>query len=82
VRDGVELALTYLESELLRYLIEHAGEAVSRAELLNKVWGYDRYPSTRTVDTHVLNLRRKLEADPAAPRYLLTVHGIGYKFVP
>ena len=70
------------EAELLRYLIERPGEAVSRTELLNKVWGYDRYPTTRTVDTHMLNLRRKLEPDPHEPRYLITVHGIGYKFVP
>jgi len=82
VRDGEETPLTYLEAELMRYLIDRAGEAISRAELLNKVWGYDRYPTTRTVDTHVLNLRRKLEPDPAEPRHLLTVHGIGYKFVP
>ena len=82
LKDGEEFALTYLESELMRYLTSHPGEAVSRAELLNKVWGYDRYPTTRTVDTHMLNLRRKIERDPAEPRYLLTVHGIGYKFVP
>ena len=81
VRDGQEHSLTYLESELLRYLIERPGEAVSRNELLNRVWGYDRYPTTRTVDTHVLNLRRKLEPDPKQPRHLLTVHGIGYKFL-
>ncbi|MHC4393830.1 MAG: response regulator transcription factor [Planctomycetota bacterium] len=82
VKNGEETALTYLESELLRYLTARPAEAVSRSELLNKVWGYDRFPSTRTVDTHMLNLRRKLEDDPAQPRYLLTVHGIGYKFVP
>lgn len=79
---GEERALTYLESELLRYLIERPGEAVARARLLDEVWGYDRFPTTRTVDTHVLNLRRKLEPDPASPRYLVTVHGKGYKFVP
>ena len=76
-----EVALTYLESELLRYLVERAGQAVDRLELLNQVWGYDRYPTTRTVDTHVLNLRRKLEPDPKHPTHLLTVHGVGYKFV-
>ncbi len=81
VRDGEEHALTHLESELLRYLIGRRGEAVSRRELLDRVWGYDSYPSTRTVDTHVHALRRKLEPDPGAPRHLLTVHGIGYKFV-
>ncbi|MEZ6184436.1 MAG: response regulator transcription factor [Planctomycetota bacterium] len=76
-----EIALTYLESELLRYLVERPGQAVDRLELLNQVWGYDRYPTTRTVDTHVLNLRRKLEPDPKHPVHLLTVHGVGYKFV-
>lgn len=81
-RQGHEPApLTYLESELLRYLIERPGEAVSRNTLLNEVWGYDRFPTTRTVDTHVLNLRKKLEDDPKQPRHLLTVHGIGYKFI-
>lgn len=82
VRGGAEQPLTYLESELLRYLVERPGQAVSRTELLNEVWGYDRFPTTRTVDTHVLNLRRKLEEDPSQPRHLVTVHGVGYKFVP
>lgn len=75
-------ALTYLESEMLRYLIERPGEPVSRNTLLNEVWGYDRFPTTRTVDTHMLNLRKKLEDDPKNPRHLVTVHGVGYKFVP
>lgn len=82
-REGQEPApLTYLESELLRYLIERPGEPVDRNTLLNEVWGYDRFPTTRTVDTHVLNLRKKLEEDPKNPRHLVTVHGKGYKFVP
>lgn len=80
-QGGEPLTLTYLECELLRYLIEREGTAISRNELLNEVWGYDKFPSTRTVDTHVLNLRKKLEPDPSAPRHLLTVHGVGYKFV-
>ena len=75
-------ALTYLESEMLRYLTERPGEHVSRNALLNEVWGYDRFPTTRTVDTHMLNLRKKLEEDPKNPRHLVTVHGVGYKFVP
>ena len=82
VKGQEEQALTYLESELLRYLVARPGQGVARSELLNEVWGYERYPTTRTVDTHVLNLRRKLEPEPARPRYLLTVHGVGYKFVP
>ena len=81
VRDGAEVALTYLETELLRLLVERAGQAVSRSEILNTVWGHDRYPTTRTVDMHVLNLRKKLEPDPTRPQYLLTVHGVGYKLV-
>jgi DNA-binding response OmpR family regulator len=76
------LPLTYLESELLRHLIERPNQPVSRNEILNEVWGYDRFPTTRTVDTHMLNLRKKLEQDPKNPRHLLTVHGVGYKFVP
>jgi hypothetical protein len=55
---------------------------ISRDELLNKVWGYECYPSTRTVDTHILTLRRKLENDPADPAHLVTIHGLGYKFMP
>jgi DNA-binding response OmpR family regulator len=55
---------------------------VSREELLNEVWGYQNYPSTRTVDNHVLRLRQKLEPDPAEPRFLMTMHGTGYKFSP
>ncbi|HBP16465.1 MAG TPA: DNA-binding response regulator, partial [Planctomycetes bacterium] len=63
-------------------LSERPNTPVSRNELLNEVWGYDRFPTTRTVDTHMLNLRKKLEVDPKNPRHLLTVHGVGYKFVP
>lgn len=77
-----EHALTYLEAEMLRYLIERPNQPVSRTELLDRVWGADRFPTNRTVDTHVLNVRKKLEPDPQAPRHLLTVHGVGYKFVP
>lgn len=80
-QDGEPVTLTYLETELLRYLVEREGQAVGRNELLDEVWGYDKFPTTRTVDTHVLNLRRKLEPDPGSPRHLLTVHGVGYKFV-
>jgi DNA-binding response OmpR family regulator len=59
----------------------HAERVIPRAELLNKVWGYQNYPSTRTIDNHILRLRQKLESDPADPRHFLTVHGAGYKFV-
>ena len=67
------------EAELLAHLLRHRGQAQSREELLRAVWGYDATPTTRTVDTHVFQLRQKLEADPAHPRLLLTVHGVGYR---
>ncbi len=75
-----ELRLTTREFGLLKTLIAHEGEVVSRNAILNEVWGYDRFPTTRTVDTFVHNLRQKIEADPANPRYLLTVPWSGYKF--
>jgi len=62
------------------FLVEHRGEIVTRDRLLDEVWGYERFPTTRTVDTHILRLRRKFGADPDAPRWILTVHGQGYKF--
>src|SRR5271157_800526 len=81
-RGGKPVTLTTQEFKLLKYLAASAGRVVSREELLNEVWGYQNYPSTRTVDNHVLRLRQKLEPDPAAPRYLMTMHGAGYKFTP
>jgi DNA-binding response OmpR family regulator len=81
-RAGKPVTLTTQEFKLLKYLASFAGRVISREELLNEVWGYQNYPSTRTVDNHVLRLRQKLEPDPAAPRYLLTMHGAGYKFAP
>jgi DNA-binding response OmpR family regulator len=80
LRDGRPAPLSALEAGLLKYFIEHRGEVVSRNDLLDKVWGYDSFPTTRTIDTHVLNLRKKLEDQPDQPRWLLTVHGVGYKF--
>jgi DNA-binding response OmpR family regulator len=80
-RDGTSVTLTAHEFKLLRYFVENAGRVLSRAELLNDVWGYDSYPNTRTVDNQILKLRQKLERDPAQPRHFLTVHGAGYKFV-
>jgi two-component system alkaline phosphatase synthesis response regulator PhoP len=79
-RDGQRLELSALEFKLLRYLIEHRGATLSRDELLNEVWGYDAMPSTRTVDVHVAWLRQKLEPNPRHPQFILTVHGLGYKF--
>jgi two-component system alkaline phosphatase synthesis response regulator PhoP len=69
------------EFKLLRYFIEHRGATLSRDELLNEVWGYNAMPSTRTVDVHVAWLRQKIEDNPRHPRYILTVHGLGYKVV-
>lgn len=73
--------LTALEMKLLRYLIEHEGVVVSRAELLKNVWGMERAPATRTVDTFMLNLRRAFEENPSKPRHFLSVRGAGYRFV-
>jgi two-component system alkaline phosphatase synthesis response regulator PhoP len=79
-RDGQRIELSALEFKLLRYLIEHRGATLSRDELLNEVWGYDAMPSTRTVDVHVAWLRQKLEPNPRHPQFILTIHGLGYKF--
>ncbi len=80
-RDGEELELSAREFQLLRYFIEHREATLSRDELLNEVWGYDAMPTTRTVDVHVAWLRQKLEPNPRHPQYILTVHGMGYKFI-
>ena len=79
-RDGRALELSAREFQLLRYFIEHRGAALSRDELLNEVWGYHSMPSTRTVDVHVAWLRQKFEPNPKRPQFILTVHGIGYRF--
>lgn len=81
-KAGSPIALTAQELKLLRFLAESPGKVIARDELLNEVWGYHNYPSTRTVDNHILRLRQKLEADASSPRRLVTVHGAGYKFVP
>jgi DNA-binding response OmpR family regulator len=80
-RGGKPLHLTVKEYGLLRYLAAHEGAAVRRDILIDRVWGEDVFSTNRTVDTHMLSLRSKLERDPAHPRHLLTVHGVGYKFV-
>jgi two-component system alkaline phosphatase synthesis response regulator PhoP len=79
-RGGAPIELSAKEFHLLRYFIEHRGATVSRDELLHEVWGYQATPSTRTVDVHVAWLRQKLEPKPKTPQYILTVHGLGYKF--
>ncbi len=80
-RDGEPVALSALEFKLLRYFIEHQGATISRDEMLNEVWGYDAMPSSRTVDVHVAWLRQKIEPNPSHPQFILTIHGLGYKFV-
>jgi two-component system, OmpR family, alkaline phosphatase synthesis response regulator PhoP len=79
-QDGELLELSAKEFQLLKYFIEHRGATVSREELLHEVWGYNNMPSTRTVDVHVAWLRQKLEPNSRIPQYILTVHGLGYKF--
>jgi two-component system alkaline phosphatase synthesis response regulator PhoP len=80
-RGGEALDLSPREFELLRYLIERKGETVTRDQLLEDVWGYESYPSTRTVDTHIAKLRAKIGDSGSEPRYILTMHGVGYKFI-
>jgi two-component system alkaline phosphatase synthesis response regulator PhoP len=79
-KAGRDVRLTRKEFDLLAYLLAHRGEVVTREQLLDEVWGYERFPTTRTVDTHVLLLRKKFEACPEEPRFILTVHGQGYRF--
>ncbi|HEY6252776.1 MAG TPA: response regulator transcription factor [Candidatus Angelobacter sp.] len=80
-RSGKEIEFSATEFELLKYFVVHSGEILSRDRLLEDVWGYDRYPTTRTVDAHLVRLRQKLEPNPEQPRFFLTVHGTGYRFV-
>jgi two-component system alkaline phosphatase synthesis response regulator PhoP len=80
-KGGQPVEVSAREFKLLRYFVEHRGAALTRDELLNEVWGYNAMPSTRTVDVHVAWLRQKLEDNPRHPQYILTVHGLGYKFV-
>jgi len=82
LRSGGEVPLTSLEFKVLRFFTANAERVLTREALLNDVWGYNSYPTTRTVDNLILKLRQKLELDPANPRHILTVHGAGYKFVP
>jgi len=80
-KGGRPFEMTPKEFGVLRILAGRAGEVVTRDELLNEVWGYENYPTTRTVDNHIASLRTKIERDPGDPQYLRTVHGVGYKFV-
>jgi DNA-binding response OmpR family regulator len=80
-RAGKPLTLTAHEFKLLKFLSLSPGKVFSREELLDQVWGYENYPTTRTVDNYILRLRQKLEPDPSSPVFFLTIHGAGYKFV-
>jgi DNA-binding response OmpR family regulator len=81
-RGGLSVGLTSHEFKLLKFFTDHPEKVLSRELLLNEVWGYNSYPTTRTVDNQILKLRQKLEPDPANPQHLLTIYGAGYKFVP
>jgi DNA-binding response OmpR family regulator len=81
-RAGKPITLTAHEFKLLKYFVENPERVLSREELLNEVWGYNSYPTTRTVDNQILKLRQKLEPDAAEPHHLQTVYGAGYRFVP
>jgi DNA-binding response OmpR family regulator len=81
-RCGEKITVTPKEFKTLEFFTKNAERTISRNELLNEVWGYQNYPSTRTVDNHILKLRQKLESDPTRPSHFLTVHAVGYKFVP
>jgi two-component system alkaline phosphatase synthesis response regulator PhoP len=80
-RRGRRIEMTGKEFEVLRFLARHRGEIVTRDRLLDEVWGYESYPTTRTVDNHILRLRQKLEENPSEPRHILSIYGEGYKFV-
>jgi DNA-binding response OmpR family regulator len=81
-RAGNEMRMTRAEFNLLAFFLQNPGKALSRDLILNSVWGYSSFPNTRTVDAHVVRLRQKLEPDPEAPRHFLTLHGVGYRFLP
>jgi DNA-binding winged helix-turn-helix (wHTH) protein len=81
-RNGRPVILTCKEFKTLAYLIKNPGRVISRDELLSEVWGYENYPCTRTVDNHILRLRKKLETEPGRPKHFHTVHSSGYKFLP
>jgi len=80
-QSGKPIPLTAQEFKVLRFFVQNQDRVISREELLNEVWGYQSYPSTRTVDNHILRLRQKLEKDPSRPVHFKTMHGAGYRFV-
>lgn len=80
-RNDSALSLTAKEFDILKYFIDHEGEVVTRDMLLDEIWGYNNYPTTRTVDNYILSLRKKIEENPSEPKHLVTVHTLGYKFL-
>ena len=80
-RCGKAVQLTRIEYNLLAFFLQNIDWPLERDTILNAVWGYDVYPTTRTVDVHIARLRSKLEGDPATPRHFLTIHGVGYRFL-
>ena len=80
-RGRTRVEFTAREFELLRYFVHHTGQVVTREQILNEVWGYEEFPTTRTIDNFVAKLRQKIEKSPHAPEHILTIHGSGYKFV-
>ncbi|MSO52943.1 MAG: DNA-binding response regulator [Acidobacterium sp.] len=80
-RGTVRIEFTARELDLLRYFVQHTGQVVTREQILNQVWGYEEFPTTRTIDNFVAKLRQKIETSPHAPEHILTIHGSGYKFV-
>jgi DNA-binding response OmpR family regulator len=81
-RAAEEVRMTRAEFNLLAFFLQNPGRALSRDVILNSVWGYESFPNTRTVDAHVVRLRQKLEPEPETPRHFLTMHGVGYRFIP
>jgi two-component system alkaline phosphatase synthesis response regulator PhoP len=80
-KDKARIEFTAREFDLLRYFVQHTGQVVTREQILNEVWGYEEFPTTRTIDNFVAKLRQKIERAPHAPEHILTIHGSGYKFV-
>jgi DNA-binding response OmpR family regulator len=80
-RGKARIEFTAREFDLLRYFVQHTGQVVTREQILNEVWGYEEFPTTRTIDNFVAKLRQKIERAPHAPEHILTIHGSGYKFV-
>ena len=81
IKDGVPVSLTQREFEMMKLFVKNRDKVISRNRFLNEIWGYDRFPTTRTVDAHIAGLRQKLETDPEHPRFIVTAHGLGYKFI-